>query len=133
MSKTPLSILDLAPVRQGDTPGDALRNSRDLARHADKWGYTRYWLAEHHNMVGIASAATAVAIGYVLEGAPRIRVGAGGIMLPNHSPLVIAEQFGTLESLSRPGRSRPGARAGHRPAHLAGFATLARGGAGFSP
>ena len=103
MLKTPLSILDLAPVRQGDTPGDALRNSRDLARHADQWGYTRYWLAEHHNMVGIASAATAVAIGYVLEGTSRIRVGSGGIMLPNHSPLVIAEQFGTLEALY-PGR-----------------------------
>jgi luciferase family oxidoreductase group 1 len=103
MSKTPLSILDLAPVAEGATPGDALRNSRDLARRAEAWGYNRFWLAEHHNMVGIASAATSVAIGYVLEGTTRIRVGAGGIMLPNHSPLVIAEQFGTLEALY-PGR-----------------------------
>src|SRR5437763_12000927 len=99
----PLSILDLAPVPAGGAPRDALRNSRDLAAHAENWGYTRFWLAEHHNMVGIASAATAVAIGYVLGGTSRIRVGAGGIMLPNHSPLVIAEQFGTLESLY-PGR-----------------------------
>jgi luciferase family oxidoreductase group 1 len=103
-SKTPLfSILDLAPVPQGSTPGDALRNSRDLAQHAERWGYHRYWLAEHHNMVGIASAATALAIGYVAEGTHTIRVGSGGIMLPNHAPLVIAEQFGTLESLY-PGR-----------------------------
>ena len=100
---TPLSILDLAPVPEGATPRQALRNSRDLAAHAERWGYNRFWLAEHHNMVGIASAATAVAIGYVLEGTSRIRVGSGGIMLPNHSPLVIAEQFGTLESLY-PGR-----------------------------
>jgi luciferase family oxidoreductase group 1 len=99
----PFSILDLAPVPQGATPGDALRNSRDLARHAEGWGYHRYWLAEHHNMIGIASAATAVAIGFVAEGTRRIRVGSGGIMLPNHAPLVIAEQFGTLESLY-PGR-----------------------------
>ncbi len=103
MPKIPLSILDLAPVPEGATPGDALRNSRDLAAHAEGWGYNRYWLAEHHNMVGIASAATSVAIGYVLGGTQRIRVGAGGIMLPNHAPLVIAEQFGTLEALY-PGR-----------------------------
>jgi luciferase family oxidoreductase group 1 len=103
MPKTPLSILDLAPVPLGSNPGQALRNSRDLAQHAERWGYNRYWLAEHHNMVGIASAATAVAIGFVAEGTSRIRVGSGGIMLPNHSPLVIAEQFGTLESLF-PGR-----------------------------
>jgi luciferase family oxidoreductase group 1 len=103
MPKTPLSILDLAPVPEGATPGDALRRSRDLAAHAERWGYNRFWLAEHHNMVGIASAATSVAIGYVLGGTQRIRVGSGGIMLPNHSPLVIAEQFGTLESLY-PGR-----------------------------
>jgi luciferase family oxidoreductase group 1 len=96
---TPISVLDLAPVTQGATPGDALRNARDLARHAERLGYRRYWLAEHHNMVGIASAATAVAIGYVAEGTRTIRVGSGGIMLPNHSPLVIAEQFGTLASL----------------------------------
>src|SRR5437588_1424785 len=99
----PLSILDLAFVPEGGMPADALRNTLDLAQHAEKWGYRRFWLAEHHNMVGIASAATAVAIGYVLGGTSRIRVGAGGIMLPNHSPLVIAEQFGTLESLY-PGR-----------------------------
>ena len=101
--KTPLSILDLAPVPMGSTPGDALRNSRDLAAHAENWGYTRYWLAEHHNMVGIASAATSVAAGFVLAGTERIRVGSGGVMLPNHSPLVIAEQFGTLAALY-PGR-----------------------------
>jgi luciferase family oxidoreductase group 1 len=99
----PLSVLDLVPVPQGSKPGDALRHSRDLARHVDEWGYTRYWLAEHHNMVGIASAATSVVIGYIAEATRRIRVGSGGIMLPNHSPLVIAEQFGTLESLY-PGR-----------------------------
>jgi luciferase family oxidoreductase group 1 len=103
MPKTPLSILDLAPVPEGATPGDALRRSRDLAAHAENWGYNRFWLAEHHNMVGIASAATSVAIGYVLAGTERIRVGSGGVMLPNHSPLVIAEQFGTLEALY-PGR-----------------------------
>ena len=100
---TPLSILDLAPVAQGSSPGEALRNSRDLAQHAERWGYRRYWLAEHHNMVGIASAATAVAIGFVAEGTSTIRVGSGGVMLPNHAPLVIAEQFGTLEALY-PGR-----------------------------
>jgi luciferase family oxidoreductase group 1 len=99
----PLSILDLAPIAEGQTAADALRNSLDLAQHADRWGYRRYWLAEHHNMVGIASAATAVVIGYIAGGTRTIRVGAGGIMLPNHSPLIIAEQFGTLESLY-PGR-----------------------------
>jgi luciferase family oxidoreductase group 1 len=99
----PFSVLDLAPVPQGATAGDALRNSRDLAHHAERWNYHRYWLAEHHNMPGIASAATSVAIGYVAEGTKTIRVGAGGVMLPNHSPLVIAEQFGTLASLY-PGR-----------------------------
>jgi len=98
-----LSILDLAPVVEGATPADALRNTLDLAQHAERWGYTRFWLAEHHNMTGIASAATSVVIGYVAGGTKTIRVGAGGIMLPNHSPLVIAEQFGTLESLY-PGR-----------------------------
>lgn len=100
---TQFSILDLAPVPEGLRPGDALRNSIDLARHADKLGYTRYWLAEHHNMVGIASAATSVVIGQVAAATSRIRVGAGGIMLPNHAPMVIAEQFGTLEELF-PGR-----------------------------
>jgi len=98
-----LSILDLAPVTEGSTPADALQRTLDLARHAERLGYTRFWLAEHHNMTGIASAATAVVIGYVAGGTSTIRVGAGGIMLPNHSPLVIAEQFGTLESLY-PGR-----------------------------
>src|ERR671917_636327 len=99
----PLSILDLAPVPEGKTPADALQNALDLAQHAERWGYNRYWLAEHHNMVGIASAATAVVIGHVAGGTTTIRVGAGGIMLPNHSPLVIAEQFGTLATLY-PGR-----------------------------
>ncbi len=96
---TAFSILDLAPVREDGNPGDALRNARDLARHVEALGYLRFWLAEHHNMIGIASAATSVAIGYVAEGTSSIRVGAGGVMLPNHSPLVIAEQFGTLASL----------------------------------
>src|SRR3954465_5418609 len=103
MEMVPFSILDLAFITEGSTPADALRNSLDLAQHAEEWGYRRFWLAEHHNMVGIASAATAVAIGYVAGGTRTIRVGAGGVMLPNHSPLVIAEQFGTLESLY-PGR-----------------------------
>ena len=98
-----LSVLDLAPVAEGSDPGRALRNSRHLAQQAERLGYTRYWLAEHHNMAGIASAATAVAIGYVAEGTTSIRVGAGGIMLPNHAPLQVAEQFGTLEALY-PGR-----------------------------
>jgi len=95
----PFSILDLSPIAQGGTPTDALHHSLDLARHAEGWGYHRYWLAEHHNMTGIASAATAVVIGYVAGGTKTIRVGSGGVMLPNHSPLVIAEQFGTLASL----------------------------------
>src|SRR5215210_3640097 len=99
----PFSILDLAPIVEGGSAADAFRNSLDLARHAERWGFQRYWLAEHHNMPGIASAATAVAIGYVAAGTTAIRVGAGGVMLPNHAPLVIAEQFGTLESLY-PGR-----------------------------
>ncbi len=98
-----LSVLDLAPVPAGSTPAEALANTRELAVLADRLGYTRYWLAEHHNMPGIASAATAVVIGHVAAATRRIRVGAGGIMLPNHAPLVIAEQFGTLESLF-PGR-----------------------------
>lgn len=97
------SVLDLAHVPEGSTPSDALRNSLDLAQHAEGWGYHRYWLAEHHNMVGIASAATSVVIAHVAGGTKTIRVGAGGIMLPNHSPLVIAEQFGTLDALF-PGR-----------------------------
>ena len=99
----PFSVLDLAPVVHGATPADALRNSLDLAQHVERWGYRRYWVAEHHNMIGIASAATAVVIGYIAGGTRTIRVGSGGVMLPNHAPLVIAEQFGTLESLY-PGR-----------------------------
>jgi luciferase family oxidoreductase group 1 len=95
----PFSILDLSPIPEGATAGDALRNSLDLARHAESLGFHRFWLAEHHNMPGIASAATAVAIGYVASGTSTIRVGSGGVMLPNHAPLVVAEQFGTLASL----------------------------------
>jgi len=98
-----LSILDLVPVREGHNPADALRNSVDLIQHAERWGFERYWVAEHHNMAGIASSATAVVIGHLAGSTSRIQVGAGGIMLPNHAPLVIAEQFGTLESLY-PGR-----------------------------
>jgi luciferase family oxidoreductase group 1 len=99
----PLSVLDLAPITVGSTPSDALRNSLDLARNAERLGYRRFWVAEHHNMTGIASAATAVVIGHLAGGTSSIRVGAGGIMLPNHAPLLIAEQFGTLEALY-PGR-----------------------------
>src|SRR3954451_18768861 len=99
----PISILDLVPVILGETPREALRKSLDLAQHAEEFGYKRYWVAEHHNMTGIASAATSVVIGYLAGGTSTIRVGAGGIMLPNHAPLVIAEQFGTLEALY-PGR-----------------------------
>src|SRR6201996_6978552 len=99
----PLSVLDLSPITQGSNPGQSLRNTLDLARTAEALGFNRYWVAEHHSMPGIASAATSVVIGHVAAGTSRIRVGAGGIMLPNHSPLVIAEQFGTLEALF-PGR-----------------------------
>ncbi len=99
----PFSILDLSPVTLGGNAAQSLRNSLDLAQHAERWGFRRYWLAEHHSMPGIASAATSVVICHVAAGTSTIRVGAGGIMLPNHSPLVIAEQFGTLESLF-PGR-----------------------------
>lgn len=102
-SRVSLSILDLAPILPGHTAADSFRNTLDLAQHAERWGYHRFWLAEHHNIPGIASAATAVLIGHVAGGTERIRVGSGGIMLPNHSPLVIAEQFGTLASLY-PGR-----------------------------
>ena len=98
-----LSILDLAPVPQGSTPRDAFHNSLALARQAETLGYHRYWLAEHHNMTGIASAATSVLLGYLAANTQTLRLGSGGIMLPNHAPLVIAEQFGTLESLY-PGR-----------------------------
>jgi luciferase family oxidoreductase group 1 len=117
----PFSILDLSPIPQGATASDALSNSLDLAQHAEKWGYTRFWLAEHHNMPGIASAATSIVIGHVAAGTKTIRVGSGGIMLPNHSPLVIAEQFGTLAALfpgridlglgRAPGTDQPTARA----------------------
>ena len=100
---TKLSVLDLSPIVRGGDARQALDNSRDLAGHAERLGYTRYWLAEHHNMRGVASAATAVAIAHVAAGTKTIRVGAGGIMLPNHAPLVIAEQFGTLAAL-HPGR-----------------------------
>ncbi len=99
----PLSVLDLAPVCEGSRPQQAFGNMLDLAQHAERWGYRRFWLAEHHNMPGIASAATSVLIGHVAGGTSTIRVGAGGIMLPNHSPLQVAEQFGTLASLY-PGR-----------------------------
>ena len=117
MPLPPLSVLDLAPIVEGSTPAEALRNSLDLAQHAERWGYRRFWLAEHHNTIGIASAATAVVIAHVAGGTTTIRVGAGGIMLPNHSPLVIAEQFGTLEALHPgPDRPRPRPRARHRPA-----------------
>ena len=117
----PFSVLDLAPVTEGSTTQQAFANSLDLARWTEQLGYTRYWLAEHHNMPGIASAATAVLIGHIAGGTSRIRVGAGGIMLPNHAPLQVAEQFGTLASLypgridlglgRAPGTDQPTARA----------------------
>src|SRR5512146_2422755 len=99
----PLSVLDLAPIIEGGTAAQAFANSLDLAQHAERWGYRRFWLAEHHSMPGVASAATSIVIAHVAAGTTTIRVGAGGIMLPNHSPLVIAEQFCTLEAL-HPGR-----------------------------
>ncbi|KAF1711114.1 LLM class flavin-dependent oxidoreductase [Pseudoxanthomonas kalamensis DSM 18571] len=121
LCRIPYSLLDLAPVCEGSTPAQAFVNTLDLARHAEMLGYTRYWLAEHHNMPGIASAATAVLIGHIAGGTSRIRVGAGGIMLPNHAPLQVAEQFGTLASLypgridlglgRAPGTDQPTARA----------------------
>jgi luciferase family oxidoreductase group 1 len=103
LSNTPYSVLDLATVIEGKTPADTFRHSLDLAQHVEDWGFNRYWLAEHHNMISVASSATSVVIGHIAGGTKKIRVGSGGIMLPNHSPLVIAEQFGTLESLF-PGR-----------------------------
>ena len=103
MISVPLSVLDLSPILQGSDASQALKNSLDLARHAEAWGFNRYWVAEHHNMPGIASAATSVVIAHIAGGTKTIRVGAGGIMLPNHAPLVIAEQFGTLAALF-PGR-----------------------------
>ena len=98
-SGIPFSVLDLAPVKAGGTIAESFRETLDLARHAEAWGYRRFWLAEHHNMTGIASAATSVLVGHVAGGTANIRVGSGGVMLPNHAPLVIAEQFGTLASL----------------------------------
>lgn len=103
LHNTPFSVLDLATVIEGKTPADTFKNSADLAQHVEKWGYKRYWLAEHHNMISVASSATAVVIGHIAAATKTMRVGSGGIMLPNHSPLIIAEQFGTLESLF-PGR-----------------------------
>ncbi|TWF40571.1 luciferase family oxidoreductase group 1 [Chitinophaga polysaccharea] len=101
--RRPLSVLDLAPVLEGQTPSDAFQNSMRLAKHVEKLGYKRFWMAEHHNMVSVASSATVVLLGYIAGGTSTIRVGSGGIMLPNHAPLVVAEQFGTLASLY-PGR-----------------------------
>lgn len=103
LARTPLSVLDLAPIKEGHTISETFQETLDLARHAEQWGYKRYWLAEHHNLASVACSATSVLIGYVAGGTSTIRVGSGGIMLPNHAPLVIAEQFGTLESLY-PGR-----------------------------
>src|SRR6202166_5055074 len=99
LTSTPLSILDLAHIRQGGTPGEAFRNSRVLAQRAETLNYKRFWLAEHHNIRGVACSATSVLIGHIANATSKIRVGSGGIMLPNHAPLAIAEQFGTLESL----------------------------------
>ncbi|MGZ4135923.1 MAG: LLM class flavin-dependent oxidoreductase, partial [Tumebacillaceae bacterium] len=98
LHETAFSVLDLSPIVVGGSVQSALHNTLDLAQHAEKWGYTRYWVAEHHNMPGIASSATSLVIGYIAGGTSTIRVGSGGIMLPNHAPLVIAEQFGTLDA-----------------------------------
>jgi luciferase family oxidoreductase group 1 len=124
------SVLDLSPINQGSTAAESFRNSLSLAQHAERLGYKRFWLAEHHNMTGIASAATSVVIGYIAAGTSKIRVGAGGIMLLNHAPLVIAEQFGTLESLypkridlglgRAPGSDQMTARALRRTLHTDG-------------
>ncbi len=99
---SPFSILDLAPIVEGSNAAEALHNSLDLAQHAETLGYKRFWVAEHHNMDGVASSATSVLVGYLAAGTKTIRVGSGGVMLPNHAPLVIAEQFGTLATLPRP-------------------------------
>lgn len=130
LSDIPFSVLDLSPINQGSTPAESFRNSLSLAQHVERLGYHRYWLAEHHNMPGIASAATSVVIGFIAGGTSTIRVGAGGIMLPNHAPLVIAEQFGTLESLypqridlglgRAPGSDRATAHALRRTLHADG-------------
>jgi luciferase family oxidoreductase group 1 len=103
LSEIPVSVLDLVPILQGKTAADSFRSSLDLAQHVEQWGFKRYWMAEHHNMAGIASSATSVLIGYIAGGTSTIRVGSGGVMLPNHAPLIVAEQFGSLESLY-PGR-----------------------------
>ena len=108
----PFSVLDLCPIVEGGTAADSFRNALDLAQHAERWGYQRYWIAEHHSLVGVASAATSVVIAHIGAGTKTIRIGAGGVMLPNHAPLLIAEQFGTLESL-HPGRIDLGL--GHAP------------------
>ncbi|HEX6213285.1 MAG TPA: LLM class flavin-dependent oxidoreductase [Vicinamibacterales bacterium] len=118
---TPLAVLDLSPIIEGGTAAQAFRNTLDLAQHAERWGYTRFWVAEHHNMPGIASAATAVLIGHVGAGTTTIRIGAGGIMLPNHAPLQVVEQFGTLESLF-PGRVDLGLGRAPGTDHAAAFA-----------
>ena len=117
----PLSVLDLAPIVEGGTAEQSFRNTLDLAQHAERWGYRRFWLAEHHNMPGIASAATAVLLAYVGAGTKTIRIGAGGIMLPNHAPLQVAEQFGTLASLY-PGRVDLGLGRAPGTDHAAAFA-----------
>ena len=117
----PLSVLDLAPIVEGGTAAQSFRHSLDLAQHAERWGYRRYWLAEHHNMPGIGSAATAVLIGHIGAGTSTIRIGAGGIMLPNHAPLQVAEQFGTLASLF-PGRIDLGLGRAPGTDHAAAFA-----------
>jgi luciferase family oxidoreductase group 1 len=114
---TSLSILDLVRVTQNTDARGAFDNARGLAAHAERWGYHRFWVAEHHNMPGVASAATAVVLSHIAAGTRTIRVGAGGIMWPNHAPIIIAEQFGTLARLlPRPYRPWPRAGAGHRSA-----------------
>lgn len=133
LSEIPFSVLDLSPVFEGDTAADSFRKTLSLAQHAEALGYKRFWLAEHHNMPGIASAATSVVIGYVAGNTSTIRVGSGGVMLSNHAPVVIAEQFGTLESLY-PGRIDLGlgrAPGTDRPATLALRRTLANDGEEF--
>lgn len=124
ISTVKISVLDLAMVPQGKTPADTFANSTDLAQHVENWGYDRYWLAEHHNMEGIASTATSILIGHIASGTKTLRIGSGGIMLPNHAPLVVAEQFGTLATLypdridlglgRAPGTDQLTARALHR-------------------
>ena len=123
LADIPLSMLDLVPVRTGGSVAEALHNSLDLARHVERLGFNRFWLAEHHNMDGIASSATALLIGHIAGGTSRIRVGSGGVMLPNHAPLVVAENFGTLETLY-PGRIDLGL--GRAPADQATMRALRR-------